>query len=420
MKKTIKQYAAIILMALCVCACKKKTGESVSNGIAVPMEAGTPDGPAITKKITTAGGTVQTADGNLLIEIPEGAVTEETNITIQPVTRKLESATGVVYRLGPSNVNFKKDIKITFHYTEDDLTGTTENDLYLAYQDAEGIWTRVVMTSIDKTNKTLTASTRHFSDWTIERMFYIKNVDGKYQLQAGEDIGLIAYMSDANEEDKLLSANVVVPAKNIDGWFVNGPGTINNQSLEAVRYAAPASIMAPTTVAIGVRIKNLVDRRHPDRPGNTGLVIVQFPIQLVPDEFFIWDFDGTSNVAVAVDGALIGTTTTLIGTALTGSISIWLNESKPGTYEMGSAVTPANFSVQVSVPGSSSVIYLSTYYNCNEPTPRYGKGKLTISKFGSIGGFIEGEISATVYARISECQNKSRQITGRFKTRRKA
>jgi hypothetical protein len=115
----------------------------------------------------------------------------------------------------------------------------------------------------------------------------------------------------------------------------------------------------------------------------------------------------------------MGTTTNLIGTGLQGQVSVWLNAAKPGAYDMGSAVTPDMFSAQVSLSNSTTVFYMGTYYNCNESTPRYGKGKLNITKYGSIGGFIEGNLTATLYARDRECVNRSKTVTGKFKLRRK-
>ncbi|WP_298708403.1 hypothetical protein, partial [Chitinophaga sp.] len=169
-----------------------------------------------------------------------------------------------------------------------------------------------------------------------------------------------------------------------------------------------------------VRIKNMVSKRHPDRAGNSGLAIVQVPIKLVPDEYFIWEMDGTQHMAVAIDGGLLGTATTLMGTGVTGAIGLFLNASKPGGYDVGSAVGPDLFNVQVSIPDGTSVVYLSTYYNCGESVPRYGKGRLNIEQYGSIGGIISGNFTVTVYTRVSDCQNKSKMVSGSFRIRRKA
>ncbi|WP_143197499.1 hypothetical protein [Chitinophaga niabensis] len=414
----------ILLIALSLFSCKKSNQGSNPEKKPIPTEHGTAAGIATTQIIGPSGGIIQSPDGNIKIEIPAGALTSEVNLSIQPVTSTLQSATGTVYRLGPENVNFQKDVRISFKYTDENLIGTTENDLYIAYQDAEGYWRRVILTDIDKSNRILSVSTRHFSDWTLERIFYIK-VRGESTLSANENTKLEVHYDDistihSTDNDALLAPGGPVPVKNIGGWFINGAGKVDNPSSNVVVYTAPASIPAPATIAVGVNIKNMVNKRHPDRPGNTGLVIVQVPIQLVPEEYFIWEFDGSSHIALSIDGALIGTTTNIIGTGLSGGVSLWLNEAKPGSYDQGSAVAAGNFSLQLSVSNQPSVIWLGTYYNCNESTPRYGKGKLNITNYGNIAGFIEGDFTATVYTRESSCTNRSKQISGSFKIRRKA
>ena len=408
----------IALLAAVLFSCQKsKPGTQTSNP-PVPVNHGTAIGAVTSKTIGTDGGRILSADGTIQVDIPQGAVSSLTNFTIQPVSLTLQSGTGNAYRLGPENVNFEKDVTITIRYINDDLIGTNENDLYLAYQDKEGYWHRAVQTSIDKENKKLQTKTRHFSDWTIERIFYIKA--DKYSLASGEKAELTATYSDALPEDQLLAPLITVPDKNIEAWFANGPGKVDNIKKSTSTYNAPEVITAPQTVAVGVRIKNMVSQRHPDRPGNTGLVLVQVPIQLTPDEYFTWEIDGGSHIGLSLDAAVLGTTTILGGTGLTGGVNITLNAGKAGNYDMGAATNPDNFNMQVFLSSQSNVVYQGTYYNCNESTPRYGNGKLVISSFGTIGGILEGELTATVYTRDSDCYNKSKQIKGKFRIRRKA
>ncbi|WP_290796812.1 hypothetical protein [Flavihumibacter sp. UBA7668] len=407
-----------ILLAAALFSCQKSKPGTPASNPPVPVNHGTAIGTATSKTIGTDGGRILSADGAIQVDIPQGAVSSLTNFTIQPVTLTLQSGTGNAYRLGPENVNFEKEVTITIRYTNDDLIGTNENDLYLAYQDKEGYWHRAIQTTIDKENKKLQTKTRHFSDWTIQRLFYI-NAE-KYALSANEETTLTVTYSDAIPGDELLSPDIEVPSKNIEEWFVNGPGTIGQAKKSTSNYKAPEVISAPQTIAVGVRIKNMVSQRHPDRPGNTGLVLVQVPIQLTPDEYFTWEIDGSSHIGLSLDAAVLGTTTILGGTGLTGGVNITLNAGKAGNYDMGSATNPDNFNMQVFLSSQSNVIYQGTYYNCNESTPRYGNGKLVISSFGSIGGIIEGEFTATVYTRESDCYNKSKQITGKFRMRRKA
>jgi len=417
----MKNRSLIIVLTyilLCVvCSCKKDGAAAEPDPKPEVTAHGDPDGAPTSKSIGPEGGFIQTPDGGIRLEIPEGAVASPTGFTIQPVTQKLGSSTGTTYRLSPENVSFQKDIRITFGYTDENLVGTTANDLYLAYQDAEGYWHRALETDIDEVNKKLTVQTRHFSDWTIERTFYINNIHGKTQLSAGEETGLIVFVKDVDENGKLLNS-MPVPNKNIDTWFVNGAGKLDRLRMESVTYTAPSTIESPQTVAVGVRIKNMVDRRNPDRPGNTGLVILQVPIELLPDEYFTWEIGGATHTGVSLDAARLGTITQLIGTGLTGSVSISVNASKAGSYELGSAVNPDTFGIQVFISRQNQLLYQGEYYVCGEAVPRYGKGKLTITSYGSKGGKIEGYFTATVYGLTSECRNDSKLVTGKFRIKR--
>lgn len=421
----MKKILVSFLTALCLLGCKKSDrpkDDETSKPFAYAL--GTPTGPATNKTIDAAGGNIKTPDGKISVSIPAGALTKSTEISIQPVTQTMESTTGTVYRLGPENVQFEKDVEITFNYTDEDIAGSSEDLLYLAYQDGQGYWRRVVLTGIDKQKKLLFAKTRHFSDWGMERVFYISSAPSTPELAAGQTARLKVYYQDLKKNydsiDEALSKVIDIPNDNIDGWFVNGPGTLSETKKAITTYKAPESIPEARTIDVGVRVKGLVSKTHPERPGTGGLVIVQVPVNLVPEEYFTWEIDGNKNYAVALDGALLGTTTNIIGTGLTGSVAISLNAVKPGNYDLGNQQTPDMFNLQVSLSNQSTVIYQGTYYNCNESTPRYGKGKITITNYGSIGGFIQGTFTATVYARTSGCQNSSKLVTGSFKIRRKA
>ncbi len=405
-----------ILMSI-LCSCKGDEEEVYTAPEPEITAHGDPEGMPTGKSIGPEGGLIQTPDGSIRLEIPEGAVALPTTFTIQPVTQKLESSTGTAYRLGPENISFQKDVRITFSYTDEDLVGTTANDLYLAYQDAEGYWHRAFETDIDEVNKKLTVQTRHFSDWTIERTFYIDYIDGKTQLSAGEKTGLIVFVKDVDKNGNLLSS-MPVPNKNIDTWFVNGAGNLDRLKMESVTFTAPSAIESPQTVAVGVRIKNMVDRRNPDRPGNTGLVILQVPLELLPDEYFTWETGGAAHTGVSMDAARLGSVTQLVGTGLTGGVNLSVNASKAGSYELGSAVNPDTFGIQVLLSRQNHVIYQGEYYVCGEPVPRYGKGKLTITRYGKVGEKIEGYFTATVYSPSTDCRNLSKLVTGKFRIRR--
>ncbi|WP_423737990.1 hypothetical protein [Chitinophaga caseinilytica] len=422
MIRKMKRSVFFVLLLAAAVSCKKSgEGEAPAPTLPDPQPVthGIPEGTPVTKTIGAAGGTIQSADGNIAIEIPAGAVSAATNFSIQPVSSTLTAGTGPSYRLLPENVQFQKDVKITLKYADTSLIGTTEDDLYLAYQDKEGFWHRVIMTAIDKTNKTLSAQTRHFSDWTIERIFRIEIAQSDRILEANEQAMLMVMYQDVKKGTDQIIQGVWVPDQNIETWFATGPGTFDNTKHHKVYFKAPASIPQHQEIAVGVRIRNLVSQRHPDRPGNGGLVIVQVPVTLLPEEYFIWYVDGTTNVAYSMDAALLGTNTTLLGTGITGGVGIFMNGAGLGKYVSGSAMEPKKFNVQLSISNGNPPIYLSEYYPCGGTGVMYGSGDLNISSYGSIGQSISGYFTAMVYAPGSGCNPKPKKVSGSFRLKRK-
>ncbi|HEY8398356.1 MAG TPA: DUF6252 family protein [Flavihumibacter sp.] len=403
-----------ILLVAILHSCKKSSDIPGLKNRPLPMEHGIIDGPIVTKLIGAEGGTFFSGDNMVRIDIPPGTVSSPTSFSIQPVTKTLAAGAGKAYRIGPAGVNFQKDITLKFRYTEAELEGTNEDQLYLAYQDAQGYWHHVVKTNIDKSGKYLTAKTKHFSDWVIERVFYIRAE--KQELKAGEEVRLTTVYCDAAEDD-LLAPLEIVPDKHVETWFLHGTGTLPEMKTGANTYKAPATISAPQTVTVGARIKNMVNARNPERPGNGGVVLVQRDLNLVPDEYFTWEFNGATHTAQSMDAVFLNNATILIGTALTGGVNISLNASKPGQYDLGDQTLPDYFSIQVFQSAQNDVMYEGAYRACNSPVVHYGKGKINITQYGTVGGIIAGDFSATVYWK-EDCENLSKQVTGQFRVRR--
>lgn len=410
MKNKFKSLLVLLMAAVLFNACKKP-GQQSETKVAIPAAHGRILGSAVEKNIGAAGGSIETADGSMKVTIPAGAVSSETVFTIQPVEKTLTSGTGTAYRLGPENVTFNKDLEISFKYTDTDLAGTNEDYLYLAYQDSKGFWNREVKTELDKVNKSLKVKTRHFSDWVTEREFWI--IPGKDKLEANQEIQPKAYYEDMeNGTSKILQEYEIKP-ENIINWFIHGLGSITSQN--PATYKAPPTISNPSTVELGVKIKNLVNRTNPNRPGNSGEVTVIVPIYLVGQEFFIWSAEGTDYVSTSQHAAMIGFLA-IDGLNSQSSMTLMINATKAGRYKLGNQSTPEKFSATFTLSGNQR-IYQGFYTTCAEPTVQYGNGEVNITEFGPIGGFISGNFYAIVYYRTG-CTNENRQVTGSFKIRR--
>ncbi|WP_159729920.1 hypothetical protein [Sphingobacterium sp. 18053] len=418
--RPLKTIAILFSFFLITTSCKKDPSPQKEKAKPLKGDHGMPIGNAVTKIIGPSGGSITSPDGKISLEIPPGAVNSNTQFVIQPITKTLETATGPAYRLSPEHVTFQKDIKIEMKYTEEDLLGTNEDFLYLTSQNQEGFFYRSVLTNIDKATNTLWTNTRHFSDWYIERIFTV--VSNKKLLEANEEAAILLFFTETFPDGQLKTGE----AEKINNvsWFVNGPGEVKGientgpyQTLVKAVYKAPASIPEPKIIAVGGQIKNMISKTHPDRPGTSGLVIVQTEISLQAQEFFTWELGGAKHIALSFDAGLLGNKTMLIGTGLTGGINIDLNASKPGEYEIGPPNESDKYSIVAFLSGSTQVIYQGNYYRCNESNVKYGKGKLVIEKYGNMGGFISGSIEATVYE--IGCDPKSKKLKGSFKMKRK-
>ncbi|GAB3424500.1 hypothetical protein [Niabella aquatica] len=422
MKNQLSYIILCVSFLLSIGSCSKDS-DPANKGelVLIKAEHGVAQGGQVVKVIGAAGGQITTPDGKITVDIPVGAVDSDVQFTIQPISKTLALATGPAYRLGPEDVTFHKEVKITFDYTEEDLVGTSEDYLYLAYQDREGYFYSAFMTEIDKAAHKVWVNTRHFSDWYLNRLFHV--VKEKRRLVANEETALLLFYTEQWPDGRLGYRDG--EQIKTDTWFVNGPGKVTregnggeNLSRVSATYKAPASIVQPAKIAVGAQIKNMVNKTHPDRPGTSGLVIVQTEIELVPDEYFTWEVDGTRHVGLSNDAALMGSMTILIGTGLTGGISINLHADRTDNFDLGNEAEPDKFGLTVNISSGTDIPYRGVYYKCNDSKPYYGKGKLTIDKYGSIGGIISGSIEATVYE-VGACTPKSKKVSGTFRLRRK-
>jgi len=422
MKVYFTHRVLLALLFLIVASCRKDSGvEEEHEFQPLQAERGGALGSPVVKVIGSAGGQIATPDGKIQVDVPAGAVANDVQFTIQPITKTLETATGSAYRLGPEDVIFEKDVKISFAYTEEDLIGSSEDYLYLTYQDKAGYFYQEAMTEIDQTNHKLWVNTRHFSDWYLNRIFSVETVKNK--LVANEETDLLLFYTESWPDGRVGTAEALKITT--DTWFVNGPGNVERlgnvgASLSTVkaRYKAPASIIQPTTIAVGAQVRNMVSKTHPDRPGTSGLVIAQREIELVPDEYFIWQLDGAMHTGISLDANFLGGSTILLGTGLTGGLNISLNATQTGEYELGNPAVPDHFSIVAYLASGTETMYQGSYYLCDDSKVHYGKGKLKIDQYGSIGGIISGSIEATVYS--IGCDPKAKkQVKGRFRIRRK-
>jgi hypothetical protein len=263
-----KQQLFIALMLVLVItgqACSLLSKKS-RDAKAVKTAVGTPNGTAITKSIGPAGGTIATSDGRLSLTIPQNAVSSTLSFTVQSITNESPGGLGQAYRLQPDGLTFNAPVSVSFHYDDQDLSGTIPQTLAIAYQDSEGLWRAYNSEHLDQANRTLTVSTTHFTDFGIASGMRIS-------LQPESSLILVKKSRFITLQECLaVKASVIeyrfestCEPRDPDGevWAVDGVpggnatvGTIVGSRYGAT-YTAPARKPTPNVVKVSVKVKDV-------------------------------------------------------------------------------------------------------------------------------------------------------------------
>ena len=132
-----------------------------------PTAQGTVTGPAITAHVTVSdGGVLRSADGLVEVDVPAGALSADTDLTLTPITNEAPLGFGGAVRLGPEGTQFSTPATLVFHSAG--FTGATTPDLLLAaYQDPAGNWLKGGDATLDMAAGTVAFPLPHFSDWSL-------------------------------------------------------------------------------------------------------------------------------------------------------------------------------------------------------------------------------------------------------------
>jgi hypothetical protein len=213
--------------------------------------AGAPNGPATTKSIGPAGGSIASPDGRITVDVPPNAVSGPVDFSIQPITNLAHGGVGSAYRLEPSGQKFAPPIEVSFRFNAQDLKGYSPESLAIAYQDPTGVWQSFRTVNIDQASKTLTVSTTHFTDLSV---WTIRLSPEKATLRVGET-QLIAVEGCIEKDDwgsklktllGIQTCQFFMPKEN--SWSVN-VGTITMVP-GAVLYTAPAKKPSPNVATV--------------------------------------------------------------------------------------------------------------------------------------------------------------------------
>lgn len=257
--KKMNWIAMILVLLIVITGCKKNdSGSTLPDDVKpVPTPVGTTVGAAVTKNIGTAGGTVSSADGKAELIFPAGALTANTDISIQAITNNTPNGTGNAYRLLPDGIKFLKPVTLKVYYTSADLSKTLPDLIGMAFQDSTKAWRRIKSFTNDITNKAISASITHFSDWSMFDVAQITPPQATLKVSESVDL-FISFVETGKDDDELTP---LIPSTKKITWSANGvtngnatEGTITSAGGTKVTYKAPGKAPAKNPVAISAEI----------------------------------------------------------------------------------------------------------------------------------------------------------------------
>lgn len=223
----------------------------------IPSPVGTPVGAPSTKNIGISGGTVVSTDKKIELDIPAGAISANTDITIQAITNTAPNGVSNAYQLSPDGIKFLKPITLKIHYTDDELASTLSDLMGIAFQDNTGVWYRLKNITNNVASKIISASIAHFSSWTLFDVYMLNPASAN--VKVNETVPLeVSYVVPSNDDDEL---SPLFPKNATIIWSVNGVtngnssvGTLTNNNTRSV-YKAPSKAPAQNPVAVSAQIQ---------------------------------------------------------------------------------------------------------------------------------------------------------------------
>lgn len=237
-------YGIIFLFVHAFISCKKNAdkvdGPPTDESTITPI--GTPVGDAIRKTINQQGGEIVSADGNIKLIVPAGALDAAKEISIQPISNELPGGIGEAFRILPHGEQFKKPVTIKFKYQPEDLPELLD----IAYQDSAGSWVTPSNPVVDKNNRTLSITTTHFSDWGYFKSLNLNPEEATVALGGSVDLKVTTRFPWIDPDDvpagqpviKILKTPRDLRPDEIKKWSYAGDGILISRGTEAF-YTAP-------------------------------------------------------------------------------------------------------------------------------------------------------------------------------------
>src|SRR5687768_6524243 len=196
---------------------------------------GTPDGKLVSKEIGPAGGKIVSEDGRVELNFPEGALSANTTISIQPIVNLIPNGNGKAYRFEPSGIQFNKPVQIIFHYTDEEAETCPPELKFMALQDDKGKWEYMGYSDWDSTTKSLKGFISHFSAFLDGNEMELSPTDKTAKV--GESFPLSLTVVGAPGEDELPPLPVSISGRKTV-WSVAGGAKFGSIRRGTTQYSA--------------------------------------------------------------------------------------------------------------------------------------------------------------------------------------
>jgi len=226
-------------------------------------------GQVVNKEIGSPGGTIISEDKRIELIFPPGALSGNTNISIQASTNLAPNGVGNAYRFEPSGIQFKKPVKIIVHYTDEEADVCPPEWMSLAIQNDQGKWSFEEYEEVDSVSKKLIGFIHHFSsatnvnqislrpdrmkipvrDSVMIEVVDISQVDTAHAMVSGFWAALV------NKSDPVLwYANQIQNGDNINGRIKVTIAPLGKEKVMLAQYFAPNILPEKNAVAIWAEV----------------------------------------------------------------------------------------------------------------------------------------------------------------------
>lgn len=378
------------------------------------------------KAIGPAGGTIISADGKAILQIPAGALDATTQISISPISNTAPLGVSNGYRLLPRGLQLLKPAVLTIKYEAEEIDGSAPEALGMAFQNPSGVWQAQGGVVLDKTTISLSVPVSQLGDWAAFQMASI--LPNKLALLPNKTVELQAWQLPGKDLMATLHPGTSVPLDEpvvmepnaTSGWSVNGDKTYStgtngtfSHTKESISFTAPAEAPVPNPVSIGTdaRLSNMPVQLITQITvrGVTYITLNGGPFATQKLLFPYCFGEITSSGGMTVISAANDTTEMQL-------FYPWYN---PGAYPFQGQGGICGVSLNLNKNSTRSESFLrssSLTQNGNISVP--ASGTMRVSSYGEIGGLITGTFTGKVWYLDATGKAIVVDITGQFMSRR--